>query len=128
MKRTIDSKYEIVVRPKSLDLGPGFGEIVIRNVFNGNVIPEDEPLFLFRSKDKLSLGSLLKYFCDCVLDGCTKEQLDNLYTTILNYAKWQLDNPDKMKQPGCTMPADLAKFHGANSLAEYNPDKDKSIK
>jgi len=107
MKRRIDSKYEIVAFSGGK---PGTNGIKIVNVYNGNEIPEDEPLFIFRAKDRLAIKSLAHYFCSCVMDECTSEQVNSLANTIIEWAKWQKNNPDKMKQPGITMPEDMKKL------------------
>jgi hypothetical protein len=112
MKRRIDSKYEIEVLDTNGDNFSEFNQplISIRNVYNGNEIPNDEPLFIFRAKDRLAIRAIQCYLALCVEDNCTSEQLLGIKKMIGEFHRWAVDNPDKMKQPGSTMPKDMKKI------------------
>ena len=87
--RQIDPKYRIV-----------FDEIV--KVSNGEEIPHDEPLILFRAKDRLAVSMLHKYLSLCIDDGCTPEHLNGVVERIAAFARFASEHPERMKQPGCT--------------------------
>jgi hypothetical protein len=112
MKRRIDSKYEIEVLDTNGDNFSEFNQplISIRNVYNGNEIPNDEPLFIFRAKDKLAFDTLTYYLHKCIEDGCSREQLKTLSEMCSEFRTWARNNPDKMKQPGSTMPEDMKRL------------------
>lgn len=69
---------------------------------NGVVVPDDEPLILFRGRDYLALPLLLKYREMCVNDGCTDYQLKSIDELLERFAKFARENPKTMKQPGIT--------------------------
>jgi hypothetical protein len=48
------------------------GEQIIKTS-NGEPIPEDEPLFLFRGRDNLALDALDAYLKICIDAGCVEE-------------------------------------------------------
>ena len=68
---------------------------------SGEVVPEDEPLHLFRGRDRLALATLNHYRYLCVLDGCNDYQLGLLDENIQRFADYASD-PSRMKQPGVT--------------------------
>jgi len=65
------------------------------------IIPELEPIILFRGRDKLALKMLQYYLELCELDGCTKYQLDSVQNQIERFRKFAETSPT-MKQPGIT--------------------------
>jgi hypothetical protein len=69
---------------------------------NGQAIPEDEPLFLFRGRDHLAHIALKHYRDLCIADGCNDYQLDIVESEILNFSTFATQNPGRMKQPGVT--------------------------
>lgn len=69
---------------------------------NGDVIPEDEPVFLLRARDYLALPMLQHYCLLCVKDGCSDYQMRGLRERLLQFEKFAAANPEKMKQPGIT--------------------------
>ena len=118
MERIIDSKYKIVafindrmMEADNFILPEG---IKIVNSINNKEIPEDEPLFIFRGRDNLSITTLETYKNLCELANCTKEQINGIEGMIQKFKDFRKNNPDKMKQPGSTMKADLAKLYDAN--------------
>lgn len=89
--RKIDGKFHI-----DFDLG----EIV--KTSSAEIVPRNEPLFLFRARDYLAIP-LLEYYRDmCRADGCTDYQLTTLDKQIEDFKRWTSNNQDKMKQPGIT--------------------------
>ena len=137
MKRRIDSKHEIAIveETKVQDINSTkpsqerpVQSISIRNIYNGNEIPEDEPTFIFRAKDRLSVKTLLAYYRFCTMDNCTVEQLESLENMINEFKTWQKNNPDKMKQPGSTMPEDMKKLRTGHIPTEKVVDKTRTWK
>lgn len=65
-------------------------------------IPENEPLFLFRGRDKLAL-LVLRYYKDlCIMEECTKRQLELVDENIKRFEDFA-NTSDTMKQPGITL-------------------------
>lgn len=68
----------------------------------GEVVPDDEPVFLIRGKDRLALPALFEYMRLCERDGCNAYQLSGCAEMIAQFANWRAANADQMKQPGVT--------------------------
>ena len=94
MFKSIDSKYSICVTDT--------GNIQIVKDSNQTIIPEDEPLILFRGRDRLALKLLRTYREFCVVDGCTDYQLEMLDNRIAAFEEFAQRAPERMKQPGIT--------------------------
>jgi len=77
------------------------GRIV--NRFSGEPIPDDEPIFFFRARDKHALEVLRYYKVVCRDDGCTDWHLGMLRDAIQDFERFKNDHPDRMKQPGVSM-------------------------
>lgn len=58
-------------------------------------IPEDEPLFIFRAKDRKALAALVAY--SMVVDNL--EQKEAITKSIEDFRAFQAANPDKMGEP-----------------------------
>lgn len=69
---------------------------------NGDVVPEDEPLIVFRARDYLALPLLHYYASLSRLDGCTDFHLDGINNRIRAFEQFQKEHPERMKQPGIT--------------------------
>lgn len=76
------------------------GEQVVKTG-NGVPIPDDEPVILFRGRDKLALPMLQFYRQLCVEDGCVAFQLESLDGMIREFKEFAVSSPT-MKQPGIT--------------------------
>ncbi len=66
-------------------------------------IPEEEPVILFRGRDKLAVSVLQEYKKMCIAEGCTPnhmESLDIMLEKFINFKKWY---PDRIKQPGSSL-------------------------
>jgi hypothetical protein len=70
---------------------------------NGQLVPEDEPLILFRARDRLALQALEAYLVACLDDGCTQYQLDGINDRIQAFRAYREFHQERMKQPGSTM-------------------------
>lgn len=66
-------------------------------------VPQDEPIFVIRARDRLSLPALTYYKQLCAMDNCTKFHMDAMQAAIESFEDWQEMNEGKMKQPGVTL-------------------------
>jgi len=87
-RRIIDGKFHVE------------GSQIIKTT-SGEVVPEDEPLLLFRGRDRLALPTLEHYRKMCADDGCNDFQLGILDARIAAFREYAAD-PRRMKQPGIT--------------------------
>ena len=87
--RVIDPKYHIE------------NEQIIKTG-NGEPLPDDEPLILFRARDRLALPMLRIYKILSQVDGCNKHQIDGVNGMINMFLDFSIKHPERMKQPGCT--------------------------
>ena len=82
--RQIDGKYKTSGDVTKLD---------------GTPIPQDEPLVLFRGKDKLLPKLLDQYRQLCQDAGSPQQQLDGIGQLTDGIKVWQEQNPTKVKIP-----------------------------
>lgn len=67
----------------------------IVNRASGEAIPDDEPIFIFRARDKHALKALHAYALKVsILDHGWKA-----YKRIRDFKKFAKDNPERMKEP-----------------------------
>lgn len=76
---------------------------------DGTPVPEDEPLILFRAKDKLLIPLLEHYQQICSQAGSLPKHMDLLQKRIDEIKKWQAEHPERMNFPG-TGPAYIPKL------------------
>lgn len=95
--KTIDRKYSAICT----DAGAVHGVGIFKN--NGDQVPDDEPLILFRARDRIALPMLAAYRRLCLDDNVTQFQIDALDLVIADFQKFATDYPDRMKQPGITL-------------------------
>jgi hypothetical protein len=88
--RKIDLKHHVDDRGQIVKTG------------NGVAIPDDEPLILFRARDRLALPLLRKYRDLCFDDRCNDFQLGQIDELIARFEAFANANPNTMKQPGIT--------------------------
>jgi len=89
--RIIDSKYHID------------SQFRIVKTSNDQPIPDDEPVILFRARDRIALHLLRIYRVLCQIDGCTSYQLEMAQRIADKFAAFAIMNEGRMKQPGCTL-------------------------
>lgn len=53
----------------------------------------DEPVFLFRATDPLTVLTLGRYLDACILAGCSSEHIRQLQDHIQAIEQWQARNP-----------------------------------
>lgn len=69
---------------------------------NGEPIPPDEPVVLFRARDHNALPMLQAYRQICVDDGCNDYHLAGVDALIEGFQRFWAEHPERMKQPGVT--------------------------
>ena len=88
--RIIDGKHAVVAEKIVKHLDGVFIE----------EIPEGEPLFLFRARDKFAIEALRAYLKICADNECSGYQLGAVAEHIAKFSLWAKCNADKMKEPG----------------------------
>lgn len=78
------------------------GSYRIVKTSNGEAVPDDEPLFLLRARDRLALPLLEIYNQLSIVDGCNEYHFEALNKTIGRFAQFARLNPSRMKQPSVT--------------------------
>jgi hypothetical protein len=81
------------------------GQIV--NTVSGEVIPEDEPLFLLRGRDHNAYDAVLNYLQLCIKDGCNDLHLAGIRQTVEKFIQFRQEHHERMKQPGITKHLEL---------------------
>jgi hypothetical protein len=95
----IDEKHEI----RAELLPEGTIQVRIYKSTNNTPIPDEEPVILFRARDKLALPMLDFYLGLCQQEGATQYQLDSMTKMILRFRDFAGTHSDVMKQPGITL-------------------------
>ncbi len=70
------------------------GELAI-GIDGGDVIPDDEPIFIIRARDKHAIMALAKYASEC-RHG---QQVKEIFIRIQEFKKWREENADKVQEP-----------------------------
>jgi len=74
------------------------GEVFTSRLYNratGDVIPDDEPVFVFRARDCHAIKAL-KFYRDQCADQNHRDIVDD---RITDFAKFAATHPDRMKEP-----------------------------
>jgi hypothetical protein len=82
MTQTQEPKYEI-----------RDGKIVNRS--SGEAIPDDEPIMIFRARDKHAHGAIMDYFRRC----SNTQHAEVVLARAAQFAEFADDHPDRMKEP-----------------------------
>lgn len=77
------------------------GQIVKKTT--GEPIPEDEPIFILRGRDRLALLVIASYLNFALDDKCTGYHIQGIAKALTAFAKFQEEHKDRMKQPGVTL-------------------------
>ncbi len=67
-------------------------------------IPEDEPILIFRAKDKASMAALTCYANQLVALGADSRFISDFRVQRSEWNQWQHDNEGKMKIPDKPLP------------------------
>ncbi len=76
-----------------------YGRITIEH---GEEIPEDEPVVVFRGRDRLLPAILNIYIELCDLAGSPENHVELATGTYELVSNWQLENPHKVRTPQST--------------------------
>lgn len=71
-------------------------------LWTGEPIPPEEPVILFRARDKCALSALREYAYVCSVSECTQFQLDAIHAIIEKFEAFATTYPERMKEPGIT--------------------------
>jgi len=74
----------------------------IFNTVSGAEIPQDEPLFLLRARDRNAVATLEAYRVLCKESGCNNLHIKGVEQTIRKFQDFADAHPTAMKQPGVT--------------------------
>lgn len=66
---------------------------------DGTPVPEDEPLMLFRGKDRLLPDLIDQYAEMCANAGSPEEHVQTLKEKAESVREWQNNHPDSVKTP-----------------------------
>jgi hypothetical protein len=69
---------------------------------NNQLVPEDEPVFILRGRDNISLPALRNYIAFCKADGVDNERIAQLRKVAGEFARYAEEHAETMKQPGIT--------------------------
>jgi len=62
-------------------------------------IPDDEPVIVFRARDRLTLRLIQHYADLCDIAGSPARHISLVRDTFRRFADWQEKNPDKIRVP-----------------------------
>ena len=65
-----------------------------------DIVPDDEPLFLLRARDRDALNALSAYRNSCRESGCSEEQNTGIAERIGEFIRFRETHPERMKEPG----------------------------
>lgn len=62
-------------------------------------IPDDEPVIVFRGRDKM-VPAMLRFYLDmCAENGSPQRHLDLVQRSAANIIQWQVEHSDQARQP-----------------------------
>lgn len=77
------------------------GQIVKKTT--GEPIPEDEPIFILRGRDRLAFYAISRYRDLAHDDGCSPYHMKGVADALQAFAEYRATHEDRMKQPGVTL-------------------------
>lgn len=77
------------------------GQIVKRTT--GEPIPDDEPIFILRGRDRLAFHAISAYKNLAHDDRCSDYHMKGIAEALTAFAKFKAEHEDRMKQPGVTL-------------------------
>jgi len=75
------------------------------NRVSGEIIPDDEPVIIFRARDHYAL-LVLQYYHSLVLDDHHDQAVQD---RVAEFRAFKRDHPERMKEPGVTRAIQLNK-------------------
>ncbi len=88
------------------------GERVV-NTVSGEAIPDDEPVFLLRARDRLAVPALRVYLELCRAFACTAQHNVGVVECLKVFQDFRDKNPQLMKDPGSSL--------GTPGRTDYGP-------
>ena len=69
----------------------------------GEPVPDGEPVFILRARDRLAAAALHDYLDLCRRDQCGAEQLLGVALALNDFLQYRNAHLGQLKQPGCTL-------------------------
>lgn len=69
----------------------------------GEAIPSDEPVFIFRARDRLALQVLRFYLYTARGEACVDQHIVGCERAVRAFEEFQQTHPERMKQPGISL-------------------------
>ena len=69
---------------------------------NGEPVPDDEPVFVFRARDLQALGALNYYIVLCMNAHLDPDRISQVRKCRDRFQDFKAVHPDRMKNPGVT--------------------------
>lgn len=91
---------EIDLKHAAAQIGGRIEIVKMRMDGSIEMIDRDEPLILFRGRDRLAVPLLETYLELCITDGCTTFQRSQVEELLHRFRKFASSHPSMMKQPG----------------------------
>jgi hypothetical protein len=116
-KKVAGKRLDSLIHFPSLNIAEGMNVILFRDIdgkfatttngaivkkSNGEVLPDDEPLFLFRARDNHAIQVLQYYFDLCEQDKGSDWQIEKMAEPMADFMQFAKDHPERMKTPGIT--------------------------
>jgi len=100
MLKTQEPKYDVSIGLDHLKVEEG--STLEGRIFNretGIAIPDDEPVFILRAKDRAALGTLRNYLENSRTVGASEEHLHIVQGRINDFDKFRSDHQDRVTIP-----------------------------
>lgn len=95
MLLSIDSEHSIASDPRATVQVPRIVESA-----TWEWVPDDEPLFLIRARDRNALAMLRYYELICGQDNCSSSYMRRIRERIEAFERYAREHEDLMRQPG----------------------------
>lgn len=97
MEEAQEPKYDAIVIPQhTMNLG---AKTVIVNRHSGSIIPDDEPVFIFRARDVFSVDIITEYMRRLMDGNQNPQHIDTVGQRLEDFIRFREDNPNRMKEP-----------------------------
>lgn len=109
-RRLNDGKFKIAIIDKDgteIELNEQYefregDRLALVKMSNGEPIPEEEPVHVFRARDEYALPALYFYRQFSIKQGCNDYHDEGVRKQIERFENWKTENFEKMKIPGIT--------------------------
>lgn len=97
MKVEQEPKYDAIVIPQhTMNLG---AKTMIVNRQSGNIIPDDEPVFIFRARDVFAVEIITEYMRRLMDGNQNKDHISTVQERMEDFIRFREDYPERMKEP-----------------------------